>query len=68
MNSTSKSVQAQGLEAVGLVKHNRRTYRVRPSEFGGWSVVEVLASGIARPVRNLKERDAVVAKATGATS
>lgn len=42
-----------------------RTYRVGPSAFGGYSVVEVLASGLARPVRNLQERDAAIARATG---
>lgn len=47
---------------------NGRTYRVAPSAFGGYSVVEVLTSGTARPVRNLKERDAAIAKATGAQS
>ncbi len=48
-----------------LVKHQRRTYRVTPSAFGGWAVVQVMESGLSRPVRNPKERDAVIAKATG---
>lgn len=67
MENTSKT--EQHTPGLGLVKHNGRTYRVRPSAFDGWwSVVEVLASGITRPVRNLKERDAVIAKALGSAS
>ena len=50
-------------ERATTVKHNGRTYRIKPSEFGGYSCVEVLASGLARPVRNLKERAAAIAKA-----
>jgi hypothetical protein len=50
------------------VKHAGRDYRVKPSEFGGYSVVEVLTSGLARPVRNVKERNAVIAKATGSAA
>lgn len=47
------------------VKHAGRTYRVAPSEFGGQSVIELTKSGIAKPVRNLRERSAVLKKANG---
>lgn len=42
---------------------NGRTYRVGPSQFGGHFVVEVLTSGLNRPVRNLREREAAIAQA-----
>lgn len=52
-----------------VVTHCGRTYRVKPSEFGDYySVVQVLSSGIAKPVRNLTERAAVILKATGSAS
>jgi hypothetical protein len=50
-----------------VLTHCGRTYRVKPSEFGGYSVVQVLSSGIAKPVRDLNERAAVILKATGST-
>jgi hypothetical protein len=56
------------METPKLVEHNGRKYRVKPSAFGGYSVVEVLPSGLARPVRNVAERAAVIAKATGSAA
>jgi len=41
---------------------NGRTYRVKPSEFGGYSVVELI-NNIPRPVRNLQERETVLKQA-----
>lgn len=50
-----------------VVTHCGRTYRVKPSEFGGYSVVQLLSSGVAKPVRDLNERAAVILKAIGST-